>query len=149
MSKLAHVLKIADTLADVLNRDAAQFLLPYTAQSQLVPRHELTELAEICLDVVPLGDEQSAASRLKIEYRHIYRAGIVVQKHLGAEEKCTARDLITFGEELSDYVRKVQLNLTPDTQFVESTFPQLYDPDRIESGKVFYTVLQTTWRAWR
>lgn len=145
----AHIITIADALAESFNRDVAKFCMPFTAQRRFVPRYELPQIAETAVDVVPLGYEHSPASRLKTEMTTLFRVGIVLQKHLGTDEKCNADLLVELAQQFDDYIRTVRLSLTPDTNYVESSFPQLINPERIESANVFYTVLQTTWRAWR
>ncbi len=145
---MSHLLNIADQVVSVINAAPdGTFGLSFTAQRRFVPRYSGKDLASVAVDVIPLDDASSLASRSS--WQHDYPIGIVIQQRMGTDEEAQAAALLTLAETIDAYLKATTLATTKHVTLMESSYPRLFDPDRIENNKTYYTVLRLTYRGWR
>lgn len=144
----ADIWDIAEAIAAAFNDDKASFEIPtFTADAKIVPRYDLKDLQNVAVDVVVLEDVGTRQSRS--DWQHEYTCGVVVQQQRKGldTDKTQGRQLLRLTQEFADYFKTHQL--APQLTFFPAVFTRLFDPDILESRKVFYSVARLTFRGWR
>ncbi len=143
---MSLVIDIADAVAAELNAAAEEtFSQAFTAERKVLPAHELADLAELKVTIVPKGVEISGSTRSVCQYD--ISVDIGVQKKLGKDLDSEVAALGTLVDELADYLRKRQLTAAAYAFWVRTVNEPIYAPEHLVSQRVFTSVLTLTYRA--
>jgi len=139
---------IADAVASEVNAaDPGTFSQTFTAERTVLPAHELPDLADLTVSVVPKSVEINGSTRSASQYDIAVDIG--VQKKLGKDLDAEVAALSTVVDEIADYLRKLQLAAAPFAVWVRTVNEPIYAPEHLTSQRVFTSVLTVTYRAMR
>jgi len=137
---------IADAVAAEINAaDPGTFSQAFEAERTVLPAHELPELANLKVSVVPKGVEISGATRSASQYDIAVDIG--VQRKLGKDLDGEVAALGTLVDEIADYLRTRQLSAAAYAVWVATLNEPVYAPEHLASQRVFTSVLTVTYRA--
>jgi len=143
---MSLVIDIADAVATELNAAApGTFSEAFTADRKVLPAHELSNLADLKVTVVPKAVEISGSTRSASQYDITVDIG--VQKKLGKDLDSEVPVLSTLVDEIADYLRRRPLSAAAFAVWVRTVNEPVYVPEHLAAQRVFTSVLTVTYRA--
>jgi hypothetical protein len=138
---------IADAVAMELNAaDSGSFSQTFTAERSVLPVHELKDLIDLKVAIVPKVVEISGSTRSVSQYDIAVDIG--VQKKLATTDIDTeVATLGTLVDEIADYLRRRPLTAAPHAVWVNTVNEPVYAPEHLAEQRVFTSVLTVTYRA--
>ncbi len=137
--------QIADAIVSELN--AGGFSLPVTAERKLLPVYDIKELHDLTISVVPGSVEIVNLSREMISQH--YHIDIGVQKKIGANIDVELEPLLSFVEEIADFLNRLKLTGAPDAVWTRTNNEPLYDPHHLQQQRLFTSLLTITYKTAR
>jgi len=144
---------IADAVAAELNAAApGTFSETFTAERKVLPVHELKDLADLKVTVVPKAMEITGATRAASQYELTVDIGI--QRKLASAPASGDPDvevtaLGTLVDQIAEYLRRRPLAAAPWAAWVSIANDPVYAPEHLLEQRVFTSVLTLTYRAMR
>jgi len=143
---MSLVIDIADAVAAELNAAApGTFSEAFTADRKVLPAHDLSELAELKVTVVPKAVEITGSTRTVSQYDIAVDIG--VQQKLTKDLDGEVPVLATLVDEIADYLRRRPLSAAAFAVWVRTVNEPVYAPEHLANERVFTSVLTVTYRA--
>lgn len=148
---MSLVTQIADAVTAELNAAPAGTFDPaFTAQRKVLPVHELKDLAELKVTVVPKAVQITGSTRSASQYDITVDIGI--QRKLsptpGSNDMDTEVDTLgALVDQIADYLRQRPLAALPGASWVSIANEPVYAPEHLLEQRVFTSVLTVTYRA--
>lgn len=150
---MSLVTQIADAVTAELNAAPAGTFDPaFTAQRKVLPVHELKDLAELKVTVVPKAVQITGSTRSASQYDITVDIG--VQRKLAAGSAPGSNDMDTevdtlgaLVDQIADYLRQRPLAALPGASWVSIANEPVYAPEHLLEQRVFTSVLTVTYRA--
>lgn len=136
---------LAEAVAEALNVHA--FSQPFEAVSQFVPGHDLEELEQLTVTVVPARRKVTISSRAGTFFDLSVMVGLQQQCRPTDDERIDS--LLDLGNEILLYLRQTPLATFTDAHFLEAGEDDIFDPDHLVVRHVFSGVLTLTYRVQR
>jgi len=140
---VALAIDIADAVAAELA--GGTFSQAITPRRLVIPAHELAELAELRVSVVPKGVEITGASRSLSQFD--VQIDVGVQKKLGSDLDGEVKTLCDLVDEIGEFLRGRTLAGAPYASWVRTANEPVYAPEHLVEQRVFTSVLTVTYRA--
>ncbi len=143
---MSTIIDIADAVAAELNSaEAGTFSQDFSAQRQVLPVHELADLKDLKVTVVPKSIEITSATR--VSSRHDFAIDIGIQKRVGRDMDIDVKTLGTLVDEITLYLRKRPLTGASFATWVGATNDPIFVPEHLAEQRTFTSVLTVTYRA--
>ena len=146
---MSLVVDIADAVVGELNAaPGGTFSQTFTAERKVLPVHELKDLADLKVTVVPKAVEISGSTRAASQYEITIDIG--VQRKLAPGSGDPDTEVATLGtlvDEIADYIRRRPLSAAPWASWVSIANDPVYAPEHLLEQRVFTSVLTVTYRA--
>lgn len=148
---MSLVTQIADAVTAELNAAPSGTFDPaFTAQRKVLPVHELKDLAELKVTVVPKAVQITGSTRSASQYDITVDIGI--QRKLspapGSNDMDTEVDTLgALVDQIADYLRQRPLAALPGASWVSIANEPVYAPEHLLEQRVFTSVLTVTYRA--
>jgi hypothetical protein len=139
---VALVTDIADAV--VAELAGGTFSETFTPQRRVLPEHELAELTDLQVTVVPRGVEITGASRALSQ--HDVQVDVGVQKKIGRDTDSEVASLLGLVDEIVAFLKRRPLQSTPQAVWVRTTNDPVYSPDHLAEQRTFTSVLTITYR---
>ena len=142
-----NIFDIAKAIVATLNAaPEGTFSQMFTAVFKLVPKHEISELSNLKVTVVPQGYDMKNSSRAATEYDFTIDIGI--QKKLTtADVEAECSDLYPVVDEIIDYLRKRSLTgIAWANQTTMSNNP-VVAVDHLDDNRVFSSLVTIGYKA--
>ena len=140
---MALAIDIADAVAAELA--GGTFSQAFTPRRLVIPAHELAELAELRVSVVPKAMEIAGASRSLSQFD--VQVDVGVQKKLGSDLDGEVKALCDLVDEIAEFLRGRALSAAPYASWVRTANEPVYAPEHLVEQRVFTSVLTLTYRA--
>lgn len=140
---MALTIDIADAVAAELADGS--FSQSFAPRRLVIPAHELAELADLRVSVVPKAMEITGASRSTSQFD--VQVDVGVQKKLGSDLDGEVAALCGLVDEIAEYLRKRPLSSAPYAVWVRTANEPVYAPEHLVEQRVFTSVLTLTYRA--
>jgi len=140
---VALAIDIADAVAAELAGGA--FSQAITPRRLVIPAHELAELAELRVSVVPRAVEITKASRSTSQFD--VQVDVGIQKKLGSDLDGEVKALCDLVDEIAEFLRGRALSAAPYASWVRTANEPVYAPEHLVEQRVFTSVLAITYRA--
>lgn len=140
----AVVVEIAEAVTAVLN--AATLSQTFTAERAYVPVHELTDLVDLAVTVVPTSIGVTPLTRHSDD--HEYTVDIGVQKRC-APDPTDADPLMLLVQEIIDLFRGKTLTGYTAAKCLNVANDPIYVPAHLDDERVFTSVVTLTFRVAR
>jgi len=135
------VIEIADAVTAALN--AASLSQTFVAERAYVPVHELKDLVDLKVTVVPASLSMVTLSRRDDDFDYVIDIGI--QKRI-ANTTAGIDPFMTLAEEIVDLFRGVKLTGYETALCVAAANAPIYSPQHIDEYHLFTTVISLTFR---
>ncbi len=146
---MSLITDIADAVTAELNAaPPGSFGEAFTAQRRVLPVHELEDLAELKVTVVPKRVEITGSTRSTSQYEIAVDIGI--QRKLSPGNTDLDTEVATLGtlvDQIAEYLRRRPLAGFPWASWVSVTNDPVYAPEHLLDQRVFTSVLTVTYRA--
>jgi hypothetical protein len=139
---MALVTDIADAV--VAELASGSFSESFTPQRRVLPEHELAELNDLQVTVVPRGAEITGASRTLSQ--HDVQIDVGIQKKIGRDTDTDVASLLGLVDEIAAFLKRRPLQATPQAVWVRTTNEPVYSPDHLAEQRTFTSVLTLTYR---
>ena len=134
-------------LADAVTSQVNQSGIVPHAKRQVLPIHDLSQLRELTISVVPRGVQVQSITRKLSQYD--------CQVDIGIQQKLTVpqneidpvvKDLSGLVQQITDYLQRQPLTDMPYAIWIKVENEPIYDPDHLANQRVFTSVLTLTYR---
>ncbi len=134
-------------LADAVTSQLNQSEIVTNAKRMVLPIHDLSQLRELTISVVPRGVQVQSITRKLSQYD--------CQVDIGVQQKLTVpqneidpavKDLSGLVQQLADYLQRQPLTDMPYAIWIKVENEPIYDPDHLANQRVFTSVLTLTYR---
>ena len=134
-------------LADAVTSQLNQSEIVTNAKRQVLPIHDLSQLRELTISVVPRGVQVQSITRKLSQYD--------CQVDIGIQQKLTVpqneidpvvKDLSGLVQQITDYLQRQPLTDMPYAIWIKVENVPIYDPDHLANQRVFTSVLTLTYR---
>jgi len=142
---MALVTDIADAVVTELTGGA--FSQSFTPQRRVLPEHELAEMKDLRVTVVPRGVEITASSRTTSQ--HDVQIDVGIQKKIGKATDTEVATLLALVDEIADFLKRRVLQAAPWAAWVKTANEPVYAPDHLAQQRAFTSVLTLTYRVLR
>jgi len=146
---MSLVTEIADAVAAELNAAApGTFSESFTAERKVLPVHELKDLVDLKVTVVPKAVEITGSTRAASQYEITVDIGVqrkLAPGNTDRDAKVTA--LGTLVDQIAEYLRRRPLTAAPWASWVSISNDPVYAPEHLLEQRVFTSVLTVTYRA--
>ena len=142
---MALVIDIADAVVTELASGA--FSQEITPQRRVLPQHELADLKNLQVIVVPHGVEITGSSRTLSQ--HDVRIDVGIQKKIGKNTDADVTLLLGLCDEIADFLKRRPLAAAPWAVWVRTANEPIYAADHLAEQRVFTGVLTLTYRTLR
>ena len=136
--------EIADAIvADLNDTFSAQFV----AKRGYQPVHSESDLAGLCVDVVPKSTQTELLSRSAVMHTCMIDVGL--QKSVsttGEEEIAELDDLMILTLNVFDHLTRRKLTAVPDAAWAGVVNDPIYDPKTLLEKRVFLSVITVTYK---
>jgi hypothetical protein len=119
----------------------------FTPQRMILPSHDLAELRQLRVIVVPKAIEMSVAGRAATACD--VQVDIGVQKKLSAAVDEQVVALCGLVEQIAAYLERRPLADRADAAWVSTANDPIYAPDHLSEQRVFTSILTLTYRVLR
>jgi len=137
--------QIADAIVQSLN--AGSFSMPVEAQRCYQPVHDLSQLQQLRVSVVPKSLTATIAARSDSYFDCAIDIG--VQRKVDADDQEALDGLMHLVEEIADHLRFHRLDAFPNAAWLSVENNPIFAPDHLEKERVFTSVLTVTYRVRR
>jgi hypothetical protein len=134
-------------LADAVTSQLNQSGIVTNTKRQVLPIHDLSQLRELTVSVVPRGVQVQSITRKLSQYD--CQVDIGIQKKLTVpqdEIDPAVKDLSGLVEQIADYLQRQPLTDMPYAIWIKVENVPIYDPDHLANQRVFTSVLTLTYR---
>ncbi len=146
---MSLVTEIADAVAAELNAAApGTFSESFTAVRKVLPVHELKDLVDLKVTVVPKAVEITGSTRAASQYEITVDIG--VQRKLAPGNTDLDAAVTTLGtlvDQIAEYLRRRPLATAPWASWISLANDPVYAPEHLLEQRVFTSVLTVTYRA--
>jgi hypothetical protein len=134
-------------LADAVTSQLNQSEIVTNAKRQVLPIHDLSQLRELTVSVVPRGVQVQSITRKLSQYD--------CQVDIGIQQKLTmpqdqidpaVKALSGLVQQIADYLQRHALTDMPYANWIKVENEPIYDPDHLANQRVFTSVLTLTYR---
>lgn len=133
------ITEICDAVVAELNDHS--FSLTFTAVRRYAPVSKLEDLATLKVSVLPSGWTREDATRSDIENTITVQIGL--QQKIADDD--TADDLVALAIEIVEFMQTAELSSYPDAQLISAACDPIYDPQLIDTHRVFISVIALTY----
>jgi hypothetical protein len=134
-------------LADAVTSQLNQSEIVTNAKRQVLPIHDLSQLRELTVSVVPRGVQVQSITRKLSQYDCQVDIGIQQKLTVPQDQIDTAvKDLSGLVEQIADYLQRQPLIDMPYAIWIKVENQPIYDPDHLANQRVFTSVLTLTYR---
>ena len=134
-------------LADAVTSQLNQSEIVTNAKRQVLPIHDLSQLRELTVSVVPRGVQVQSITRKLSQYD--CQVDIGIQKKLTVPQDQidpAVKGLSGLVEQIADYLQRQPLTDMPYAIWIKVENQPIYDPDHLANQRVFTSVLTLTYR---
>ena len=148
---MSVLIQLTDAVVAKLNEGV--FSESFVAVRHYRPTHELAELRDLKVSVVPKSIESSVESRELCAFDYAIDVG--VQKRVTPNTPAEIDALLSLVQEIDDALRMVTLTWPVEgdedmeAAWIASANEPVYAPDHLAEHHVFTSVLTITYRIWR
>jgi len=139
---MALATDIADAVVAELSGGA--FSQSFTPERRVLPEHELADLKDLRVTVVPRSVEITGASRTLSQ--HDVRIDIGIQKKLGKNLDAEVASLLGLVDEIAEFLKRRPLQAAPYAAWVRTANEPVYAADHLVERRLFTSVLSVTYR---
>lgn len=142
------IVQVADAVVDALN--GAEFTFGFEARRAYIPIHDLRELGDLRVTVVPAGLTATTLDRTpRHTFDHVVDVGIF--RKVDPERIADVDALMRFAEEVVDLLRVAPLDLDgiPSVRCIGVANDPIFDPGLLDEKRVFASVATFTYRLFR
>jgi hypothetical protein len=141
------MMKMLIDLADAVTLQLNQSWIVTNAKRQVLPIHDLSQLRELTISVVPRGVQIQSITRKLSQYDCQVDIGIQQKLTVTQDEIDPAvKDLSGLVQQLADYLQRQPLTNMPYAIWIKVENVPIYDPDHLAQQRVFTSVLTLTYR---
>jgi len=137
------LIDLADGVTAALN--AGSFSLSFTAARVHQPSHDLVELADLRVNVVPRSLLITGATRQLSSFEAAIDVGI--QKHVAGDAEVD--QLLDLAQEVADHLRHTRLDDVPEAAWVSIAHDPVVAAELLDQHRVLTSVLTVTYRVLR
>lgn len=141
---MALVIDIADAVVTELA--SGVFSQEITPQRRVLPQHDLADLKNLQVIVVPHGVEITGSSRTLSQ--HDVQIDVGIQKKLSAGKNTDAdvTSLLGLSDEIADFLKRRPLAAAPWAVWVRMANEPIYAQEHLAEKRAFTSVLTLTYR---
>ena len=134
-------------LADAVTSQLNQSEIVTNAKRQVLPIHDLSQLRELTVSVVPRGVQVQSITRKLSQYDCQVDIGIQQKLTVPQDQIDTAvKDLSGLVQQIADYMQRQPLTDMQYAIWIKVENVPIYDPDHLAQQRVFTSVLTLTYR---
>jgi hypothetical protein len=134
-------------LADAVTSQLNQSGIVTHAKRQVLPIHDLSQLRELTISIVPRGVQVQSITRKLSQYDCQVDIGIQQKLTVPQDEIDPAvKELSGLVQQLADYLQRQPLTDMPYAIWIKVENVPIYDPDHLSNQRVFTSVLTLTYR---
>jgi hypothetical protein len=141
------MMKMLIDLADAVTLQLNQSWIVTNAKRQVLPIHDLAQLRELTVSVVPRGVQIQSVTRRLSQYDCQVDIGIQQKLTVPQDEIDTkVKELSQLVQQITEYLQRQQLTDMPYAIWIKVENVPIYDPDHLANQRVFTSVLTLTYR---
>ena len=134
-------------LADAVTSQLNQSEIITDAKRQVLPIHDLSQLRELTVSVVPRGVQVQSITRKLSQYDCEVDIGVQQKLTVPQDEiDPVVKDLSGLVQQIADYLQRQPLTDMPYAIWIKVENQPIYDPDHLANQRVFTSVLTLTYR---
>ena len=134
-------------LADAVTSQVNQSGIVTNAKRMVLPIHDLSQLRELTVSVVPRGVQVQSITRKPSQYDCQVDIGIQQKLTVPQDEIDPAvKELSGLVQQIADYLQRQPLTDMPYAIWIKVENVPIYDPDHLANQRVFTSVLTLTYR---
>jgi hypothetical protein len=134
-------------LADAVTSQLNQSEIVTNAKRMVLPIHDLSQLRELTISVVPRGVQVQSITRKLSQYDCQVDIGIQQKLSVPQDEIDTAvHGLSGLVQQLGEYLQRQPLTDMPYAIWIKVENVPIYDPEHLANQRVFTSVLTLTYR---
>lgn len=141
---MATTPEIAQAVADSLN--ATVFAQPFTARRAWLPIHDLGEMDQLRVTVVPTSRALATLSRAAIQAEH--RIEVAVQQRCDPDDLAAVDALVALCGDLAEHLTGAVLPALPDIRWAKTEHTLLAAPEHLNELRQFTGLIAVTYRSW-
>ena len=134
-------------LADAVTSQLNQSEIITDAKRQVLPIHDLSQLRELTVSVVPRGVQVQSITRKLSQYDCEVDIGVQQKLTVPQDEiDPVVKDLSGLVQQIADYLQRQPLTDMPYAIWIKVENVPIYDPEHLANQRVFTSVLTLTYR---
>ena len=134
-------------LADEVTSQLNQSEIITNAKRMVLPIHDLSQLRELTISVVPRGVQVQSITRKLSQYDCQVDIGIQQKLTVPQDQVDTAvHGLSRLVQQIGEYLQRQPLTDMPYAIWIKVENVPIYDPDHLANQRVFTSVLTLTYR---
>ena len=134
-------------LADAVTSQLNQSEIITNAKRMVLPIHDLSQLRELTISVVPRGVQVQSITRKLSQYDCQVDIGIQQKLTVPQDQVDTAvHGLSRLVQQIGEYLQRQPLTDMPYAIWIKVENVLIYDPDHLANQRVFTSVLTLTYR---
>ena len=134
-------------LADAVTSQLNQSEIITNAKRMVLPIHDLSQLRELTISVVPRGVQVQSITRKLSQYDCQVDIGIQQKLTVPQDQVDTAvHGLSRLVQQIGEYLQRQPLTDMPYAIWIKVENVPIYDPDHLANQRVFTSVLTLTYR---
>lgn len=141
---MATTPEIADAVVASLN--AILFVPPFTARRAWLPVHDLGEMDQLRVTVVPTTRTLSTVSRAAIQVEH--RIEVAVQRRVDPADLPAVDALVALCSDIAEHLTGAVLPALPDVRWAKTEHTLLVAPEHLNELRQFTGLIAVTYRSW-
>lgn len=139
---MATITDIADAVKDELNGNL--FSQEFTAERHYLPFFDLAGMKTLRVTVMPRDIDMASGTRISTQ--HDYKVDVAIQKKVTTTNNAEIDMLMTFVEEIADFLTRRQLAGQPDAIWVNVANKPVLVADHLAEYGQFTSILTLTYR---
>ena len=140
-------MKMLIDLADAVALQLNQSWIVTNAKRQVLPIHDLSQLRELTVSVVPRGVQIQSITRKLSQYDCQVDIGVQQKLTVTQDEiDTTVAGLCQKVEQIADYMQRQPLTVMPYAIWIKIENEPVYDASHLAQQRVFTSVLTLTYR---
>jgi hypothetical protein len=141
MTALSEIaIAVADSIA------AASLPSPVQVERQWLPIHDLSEMQQTVISVIPAGQAREIAGRSRL--RRTFRIEIGVQRKLSTDEPAEIDDLVRLTDAIAAIFENGRLSALPEVIWAKTEHQPVVALDHLNELRQFTSLLTLTLTAW-
>ena len=134
-------------LADAVTSQLNQSEIITNAKRMVLPIHDLSQLRELTISVVPRGVQVQSITRKLSQYDCQVDIGIQQKLTVPQDQVDTAvHGLSRLVQQIGEYLQRQPLTDMPYAIWIKVENVLIYDPDHLANQRVFTSVMTLTYR---